>query len=76
MTANIARTASRALANAVLPTLKDVVRKGLSGALRDDPCLAAGLYLYEGRMVNEKVGGILHIPAVPLQRLLDRSEAR
>ncbi|UCC48688.1 MAG: alanine dehydrogenase [Gemmatimonadota bacterium] len=76
MTANIARTASRALANAVLPTLKSILRKGLDGALRDDPCLAAGLYLYEGRMVNEKVGGILHIPAVPLQRLLDRSEAR
>jgi alanine dehydrogenase len=75
MTANIARTASRALANAVLPTLREVLRKGLRDALRDDPGLAAGVYLYEGRMVNEKVGGTLGIPATPLQKLLDGSAA-
>jgi alanine dehydrogenase len=75
MTANIARTASRALANAVLPTLKEVLRKGLRDALRDDPGLAAGVYLYEGRMVNEKVGATLGIPATPLQQLLDGSAA-
>ncbi len=72
MTANLARTASRALANAVLPTLKDVLRKGLAQALADNSGLAAGVYLYQGRMVNEKVGATLGIPNVPLAKLLDR----
>ncbi len=72
MTANLARTASRALANAVLPTIKDVLRKGLARALADDPGLAAGVYLYRGRMVNEKVGATLGMPTVPLAEALDR----
>ena len=71
MTANVPRTASRALANAVLPTLKDIMRKGVTGALHDDPGLRAGVYLYEGQMVNEKVGGILGIPAVSLEQLVE-----
>jgi alanine dehydrogenase len=71
MTANIARTASRALANAVLPTLKTVLRKGLREALRD-PGLAKGLYMYEGQMVNEKVGAILGLPTSALADLVDR----
>lgn len=71
MTANIARTASRALSNAVLPTLKNILRNGLGAALRDDPGLAAGVYLYAGRMVNDKVGATLNIPAVPLARLIE-----
>jgi alanine dehydrogenase len=70
MTANIARTASRALANAVLTTIKDILRKGLSAAVAQDPGLAAGVYVYEGQMVNEKVGDILGIDTVPLARLI------
>ncbi len=75
MTANLARTASRALANAVLPTLKDVLRKGLARALAEDPGLAAGVYLYRGKMVNEKVGATLGVHTVPLAQLLDRGDA-
>ena len=71
MTANIPRTASRALANAVLPTLKGIMRKGVAGALRDDPGLRKGVYLYKGQLVNEKVGGILEIPAQPLEKLVE-----
>lgn len=70
MTANIARTASRALANALLSTLKDIMRKGLSGALQDDRGLAAGVYLYEGEMVNAEVGATLGIPVKALKQLL------
>jgi alanine dehydrogenase len=71
MTANVARTASRALANAVLPTLKNVMRNGLGGALADDAGLAAGVYMYKGKMVNEKVGAILGVPTTPLADLVD-----
>ncbi len=70
MTANIARTASRALSNAVLPTIKDIVRKGLSKAILDDPGLAAGLYLYRGHLVNEKVAALLGTKAESLPELL------
>lgn len=69
MTANIARTASRALANAVLPTLKNLLRVGVREALRD-PGLAKGVYMYEGQMVNEMVGSILGLPTVPLEDLI------
>ncbi len=72
MTANIARTASRALANAVLPTLRNIMRLGVAGALAADPGLAAGVYMYMGRMVNEKVAATLGIPAKPLADLLDQ----
>ncbi|UCF20907.1 MAG: alanine dehydrogenase [Gemmatimonadota bacterium] len=76
MTANIARTASRALAAAALPTLRDILRKGLSTALREDPGLAAGLYLFRGHMVKEKLGVTLGIPAVQLEDLLDGSNGQ
>jgi alanine dehydrogenase len=48
------------------------LRKDLEGALREDPGLAAGVYLYRGRMVNEKVGVILGIPATPVTELIER----
>ncbi|NIR42878.1 MAG: alanine dehydrogenase [Gemmatimonadetes bacterium] len=71
MTANLARTASRALANAALPTLKEMTRKGVTGALREDSGLRKGVYLFNGRMVNEKVGGMFDIPVAELDELLD-----
>jgi alanine dehydrogenase len=74
MTANIARTATRALAAAVLPTLKGILRKGLDTALQEDRGLAAGLYLYKGAMVNETLGATLEIPTVELQQLIDRGD--
>lgn len=73
LTANFARTASRALANAVLPTLRNILRKGLDGALREDAGLSNGLYLYRGRMVHEKVGAILGIPVTPVTELIERN---
>jgi alanine dehydrogenase len=71
MTANVARTASRALANAVLPTLKNIMRKDLRGALKSDSGLAAGVYMYEGEMVNDKVGKVLGIPVRLLTELIN-----
>lgn len=66
LTANLARTASRALSNSALPTIRDILRKGLETALREDPGLAAGVYLYRGRLVNEKVGSVLGVPSQAL----------
>jgi alanine dehydrogenase len=75
MTANIARTASRALSNAVLPTLKDIVRKGLSQAIVEDPGLAAGIYLYRGRMVNDRVAAQLETAAESLPKLIAEDQS-
>ena len=71
MTANIARTASRALADALQPYLQSIADKGLAGALRDDPGFGAGVYLYQGHMVNQQLATMLGIEAVPLNELTD-----
>ncbi len=70
MTANIARTASRALANAAMPYLGALVCRGLETALREDRGLAAGVYMYRGQMVKEGIGTTADLPAVPLESLL------
>jgi alanine dehydrogenase len=75
MTANVARTASRALSDAILGPLKLLADQGVPNALAADRGLAAGVYLYRGRVVNPPLARILGTEAAPLERLLD-SEAR
>jgi alanine dehydrogenase len=70
MTANIARTSSRALANAAIPFVSDLSGNGLESALRANPGLAAGVYMYRGKMVNDGAGATLGIPATPLHHLI------
>jgi len=70
MTAGIPRTASRALANASMPYLTAVADAGLDAALRADAGLAAGVYMYRGRIVNERVGGALRLESTPLSKVL------
>jgi len=76
MTANIPRTASRALANTALPYLVELAGEGLDATLRNDPGLAAGVYLYRGKMVNASVGEALGLPVIPLVDLLQEGERR
>jgi len=70
MTANVPRTASRVLTNAALPFVKALARKGLKGALLDDPALAGAVCTFEGRMVNAGLGEHFGIPSTPLEDLL------
>jgi len=70
MTANVARTASRALATAALPYLNLIAATGVENAVRTDPGMAAGLYLYRGEMVNRQVADSLGIPPQDLAGLL------
>jgi alanine dehydrogenase len=74
MTANIARTASRALANAALPYITALSSRGLEEVLREDPGLASGVYMYRGKMVNEGAGSTLGIRTTPLCQLLGSHE--
>lgn len=70
MTSNIARTASRALTNAALPFILALAEKDLDPALRDDPGLAQGVYLYRGRLIDSGLGAGLGLPAASLDELL------
>jgi alanine dehydrogenase len=70
MTANIARTASRALANASMSYLTNLADGGLESTLRVDAGLAAGVYMYKGKLVNEGVGATSGIPVTALPQLL------
>lgn len=71
MTANIARTASRALANVALPYLGRLAGHGIGRALREDPGLAAGVYLYRGRLVHAAIAEMLGIDPVTLADALE-----
>jgi alanine dehydrogenase len=71
MTANIARTASRAFASATIPYLLTIAEKGLIRALNEDPGLAQGIYLFRGEIVNKMLGEMLGIDAIPLEKLLE-----
>jgi alanine dehydrogenase len=73
MTADIARTASRALASAALPYVTRLADLGVEEALRRDPGLARGVYLYEGRLVHSLVAEVLGLPAENLEDLLGAS---
>jgi alanine dehydrogenase len=70
MTANVARTASRAMSDAILGPVQRLAALGVPAALAADPGLAAGVYLYRGRVVNEQLARILGEEAQPLAGLL------
>lgn len=76
MTANVARTASRALSDALLGPLRAIGALGVEAALRDDPGLAAGLYLYGGSVVNEPLARALGGPRTAPSPLPWASETR
>lgn len=70
MTANIARTASRALSDTVLAPLGEIAEKGVDDALRDNPGLAAGVYLYDGKVVNAQVAVAQRMTATNLHAIM------
>lgn len=70
MTANIARTASRAVAGALLPYLEPIAAKGVIPALRSNQGLAKGAYMISGHMVHARVAQTLGVPVMPLSEAL------
>jgi alanine dehydrogenase len=74
MTADIARTASRALAHAVLPVVLGIATRGTRDALASDPGLAQGAYMVGGRLLDSRVGESLGIPVTSLEGTLSRGE--
>jgi alanine dehydrogenase len=70
MTANVARTASRALSDAVLQPVTTMATLGVDRALREDPGLAAGVSVYRGEIVNAQLGAAMGVPVRALRVLL------
>jgi alanine dehydrogenase len=69
MTANIARTASRALADAMHPYLLNIGSMGLAAALNEDRGLAEGVYLYRGKVVSLQLASTIGIEPATLRQL-------
>ncbi len=62
MPSAVPRTATLALTNATLGYILELTAKGFEQALADNPVLARGLNLLEGRVVNEPVASSLGLP--------------
>ncbi|MGD2114136.1 MAG: alanine dehydrogenase [Acidobacteriota bacterium] len=70
MTADIPRTASRALASAALPAVTLLAERGVDRALREEPGLARGAYLYRGALVHPRAAEALDLLLTPLEEAL------
>lgn len=71
MTTNVPRTATRALTISALPWIMKLAGEGVDAAARSDAGLARGMYMYEGRVVNEAAAHALGVQHEVLSRLLD-----
>jgi alanine dehydrogenase len=70
MTADIPRTASRALTLAHVGYLERIASLGLEEALRTMPALARGTPLYRGTATDEAIGALFDIEYQPIYSLL------
>ena len=74
LTADLGRSTSIALAQALMPYLLRIAREGVDQALRGSPELAGGVYTYRGACVQPQLAEAFHAPHRSLADLL--SEAR
>ena len=70
MTTNVPRTASRALTIGALPWVMELAEKGVEAAVRNDSGLARGVYMFDGRVVNEAAAHALGVQHEELGRIL------
>lgn len=66
----VPHTSTYALTNATLPHAVALARRGLVGALRDDPALAKGVNVHEGRVTNRPVAEAHGLEYTPLGDLV------
>ena len=75
LTADMARSTSIALAQALLPYLTLLSRQGIAGALRGSEELARGVYTFGGKCARAGLAEALGVPCTPLAELLAESAA-
>ncbi len=66
----VARSSTQALGNATLPFVLALADKGWREACRQDPHLAAGLNVHEGKLTYAAVGEAQGLPVTPLADIL------
>ncbi len=74
MTANVARTASRALSDVLLAPVSAMAAHGIEAALRTEPGLAAGVSLFRGEVVHARLARALGTEPRSLASLLQAEE--
>jgi alanine dehydrogenase len=72
MTADMGRSTSIAVAQAMLPYLLRIGKDGIAGALAGCPDLARGAYVYQGHCVNPQLAEVWKSPHRPIAELLSR----
>ncbi len=75
LTADMARSTSIALAQALLPYLQSLCEAGIVGALLSSSALARGTYTYRGFCVRPGLAETLGVPYRRLEELLGRKAA-
>jgi alanine dehydrogenase len=75
MPAVVARTATLALTNAVLPYLHEVCEFGIDKALQNDPGLGKGVCTYGGVCTNDVIARIFDFKPKAIGALLEKSQA-
>ena len=66
----VPRTSTYALSNATLPYLMKLTGEGISQAIKNDPALAKGVNVYNGRVTYQAVAEALNLEYTPLSSLL------
>lgn len=67
----VARTSTLALTNATLPYIQKIAGKGYRNAVLEDPALARGVNVLDGRVTFEGVANSLGLEYTPLSRLIN-----
>ncbi|MDK2856457.1 MAG: alanine dehydrogenase [Bacillota bacterium] len=67
----VARTATFALANATLPYALQLANKGWKKAMQDDPALAKGLNVVDGKVTLKAVADYQGLPYTPVEEVLN-----
>ncbi len=70
ITATVARTATYALTNTILPFVTDIAAKGAAAAFRESTGLAKGVCSFDGHCTQEMARTIFGEEFVPLEELL------
>jgi alanine dehydrogenase len=71
MPSNVGRTATYAMANAMLPYISKIADMGPEKAFADDPGLAKGVYIYRKAVTNPSIAKRFNLKQTPLYELID-----
>ncbi|MBI4547567.1 MAG: alanine dehydrogenase [Ignavibacteriae bacterium] len=68
--ANVARTATYGLTNALLPYLSEIAAKGIDGALNENQGLARGVCTYKGACTKDVIARRFELPSIDVYSLV------